>query len=85
VGEGMTLTIEFGALCKPIGEQLKAQGIVIPDKSSDRFEKITQCITRLHLNGIIPDGARDNARKKLMKEMVKTIESEIRNGSKTNS
>ena len=70
----MTLTIEFGALVKPIGEQLKEQGIELPEADAERFEKIAHCIVRLHLNDIIPDSVRDNARKKLMKKIVACLE-----------
>ena len=70
----MTLTIEFGALAKPIGEQLKDQGIELSEVDAERFEKIAHCIVRLYLNDIIPDSVRDNARKKLMKKIIACLE-----------
>jgi hypothetical protein len=74
----MTFTLEFGALCKPIGEQLKEQGIELPKESCERFERINHCITRLHLNGIIPDSVRDGARKRLMKKISDAVHRECK-------
>ena len=66
-------TITFGALAEPIGDQLEEQGVSIPKKDEDRFEKIAWSITHLHLNDIIPDSVRDNARKKLMKKISVSV------------
>ncbi len=63
------ISIEFGALVAPIGKQLQKQGISIPEKDAERLEKIAHAIILLHLNNMIPDSVRDNARKKLMKEI----------------
>lgn len=62
-------TITFGALAPPIGEQIKAQGIVVTNDEAERFERIAKGITMLHLQDITPDSVRDNARKKLMKKI----------------
>jgi hypothetical protein len=70
----MTLTIEFGALVRPIKAQLKEQGITLPDDDTERLEEIAYSIVFLHLQDIIPDSVRDNARKKLMKKIVQVIE-----------
>ena len=70
----MTLTIEFGVMVRPIKEQLKDQGIELPEKDTTRLEKIAYSIVFLHLQDIIPDSVRDNARKKLMKEIVQAIQ-----------
>lgn len=67
------ITIEFGALVRPIKTQLKDQGITIPDKDAERFEKIAYSIVFLHLQDIIPDSVRDNARKKLMNKISSAI------------
>ena len=67
------ITIEFGALVKPIGDQLRAQSIELAPEKIERFEKIAHAITMLYLNGMIPVSARDNARKKLMKQISNEI------------
>lgn len=69
----MELSIEFGALVKPIKEQLKNVGILIPDVDADRLEEIAHSIVFLHLQDIIPDSVRDKARKKLMARIVSVI------------
>jgi len=68
------VSIEFGALCDPITEQLKKQGIAVPEKDAERFQKLADAITYLHLNRIITGSVRDNAHQKLMKEIVKVLE-----------
>ena len=68
-----SISIEFGALARPIKTQLKDQGIVITDKDCERFEAIAFSIVLLHLQDIIPDSVRDNARKKLMKKISVAI------------
>lgn len=70
----MTLTIEFGALVRSIKEQLKDQGIELPEEDTTRIEKIAYSIVFLHLQDIIPDSVRDNARRKLMKKIVQAIQ-----------
>ena len=72
----MTLSIEFGYLCKPIGEQLEAQGIEIPESDAKLLDDISQQIIFLHLQDIIPDSARDSANKKLMRRIVSVVKRE---------
>lgn len=67
------IAIEFGALADPIKDQLKRQGISIPDEESQRFEKIAYSIVFLHLQDIIPDSVRDKSREKLMKRISNAI------------
>jgi len=67
------ISIEFGALVRPIKTQLKDQGISIPDDDCKRFEEIAYSIVFLHLQDIIPDSVRDVARKKLMKKISVAI------------
>lgn len=68
------LSIHFGALVKPIKEQLKEQGISLEDKDAEHFEELAHSIVFLHLHDIIPDSVRDNARRKLLKKIVSAIE-----------
>jgi hypothetical protein len=70
---GDQISIEFGALCKPISEQIKNQGIKIPENVALRFDMIAHSIVVLHLHGIIPDSVRDTSRKKLMAKISKEI------------
>jgi hypothetical protein len=69
------LIIEFGALSRQIGTQLREQGINLSVEEEDRFEMIARAIVMLHLQDIIPDSVRDNARKKLMKKISNCVHS----------
>ena len=68
-----TLTIEFGAPVKPIGEQLRSQSVELAPGKAERFENIAHAITMLYLNGMIPRSTINNARKKLMKEISREV------------
>lgn len=67
------VSIEFGALCKPIEEQLKEQRIEISLDDAKLLNDIAQSIIFLHLQDIIPDSVRNSANKKLMKRIVEVI------------
>jgi len=69
------ISIEFGAMVRPIKKQLEEQGITLPENDVARFEEIAYSIVFLHLQDIIPDSVRDNARKKLMKKISMAIHS----------
>ena len=73
-----SISIEFGALVKPIGKQLKEQGITISKFDTERFEKIAYSITFLHLQDIIPDSVRDKSRQKLIKKISNVINGMVR-------
>ena len=72
------ITIEFGALARPIKSQLESQGVTLPEDDVKRFEEIAYSIVFLHLQDIIPDSVRDNARKKLMKKISVAIHGHAR-------
>lgn len=67
------ISIEFGALVRPIKSQLEFQGVYLPEKDVERFEKVAYSITYLHLQGFIPDRVRDSARNKLVRAIGNAI------------
>lgn len=67
------ITIEFGAIVKPIKKQLEDQGIHLQEKDIKRFEEIAYSIVFLHLQDIIPDSVRDKAHQKLMRKISNAI------------
>jgi hypothetical protein len=69
----MTLSLHFGALCKPISEQLEEQNIKITDDESKRFQLIADATTNLFLHGIIPDSVKSKAHQKLMKKISECV------------
>lgn len=71
--EEKTFSIEFGALAPKISEQIVQQGLTIPENRGKAFDDIAHAIVLLHLHGIIPDGVRDSARQKVMKQISKEI------------
>lgn len=70
----MTLTIEFGALCEPIKNQVEKQGYTISEKDSEMLQEIADSIIKLKLHGIIPDSIVRQAQEKLMKNIVRSIQ-----------
>ena len=65
--------IMFGALAPKISEQLTQQGVTIPENRAKAFDDLAWSLVLLHLHGLIPDSVRDNARKKLMKQIITEI------------
>ncbi len=57
--------IGFGALVKPIVEQLKEQGFKFDSKEVKHFEKLRESITYLEFSDLINDKTRDIAVQKL--------------------
>ena len=74
--EGETISLEFGALVKPISEQLAARGIVIEEGDATYFNRAQECIVFLHINKLIPDSARDCAERRLMRQICCLIHKE---------
>lgn len=73
--KGATIGIHFGALCKPIKEQLEKQGYTIAQEDSAFLQELADMIVMLHLHRIIPDSVRDNANKKLMAKIMEKVSS----------
>jgi len=68
------MILHFGALCQPIGKQLIEQGYSLSEEKSERFQKIANAIIMLKIHGIIPSSVVLNAEKKLMKQIVETLQ-----------
>lgn len=68
------VSIHFGALCKPIDEQLNKQGFSLNEKDSKRFQMIADAITTLHLHGILPDSIVHKSHQKLMKQISECVD-----------
>ena len=67
------VSLHFGALCKPIEEQLNEQGFTLEIDDDVKFQKIADAITLIHLHGILPDGMTSIVHKKLFKEISKHV------------
>ena len=70
------MEIEFGALCKPIGEQLQKQGHSITKDDAEFLQKLNDAIIILRLNKIITGSAAMAAEKNLLKTIVSVLSKE---------
>ncbi len=67
------ITIEMGAIAKPLRDQLNMQGIVIEDKVGERLEKALDAVARLKINGYITARESEKARDRIWKDISKVI------------
>lgn len=59
--------LHFGAMCDPINDQLEKQGLRFKDPTAaERFEKMVQCVIGLLLQGILTDGEKHRAYRRIM-------------------
>jgi len=65
-----TLAIDFGALCPKISEQLRAQKLQAPNPQIEGWQLSADAITRLNINGILPDFQARQARQRLFKKIA---------------
>lgn len=68
-----TLGINFGALCPSIENQLKDQGLKTEPKSKPIIQPCADSIVLLSIHGILSDGERDKARKRMMNLIKRTL------------
>jgi len=72
------LHLHFGALCHPIAKQLKDQKVTmnVGVRGSVRiWQEDADAITRLAVRQLLPESAARAARKKLLKRIIRGIES----------
>lgn len=79
------LTLHFGALCHPIAKQLRDQGVrmnVAIRSSVSIWQKDADAITRLAVRQLLPETATRNARRKLLKKVIRGINANGQDTSK---
>lgn len=64
------LGIHFGALCDPIGEQIKAQGFKYSQKTCKEFQEQEERILHLWFGKLLTDKEKIHAQDKLYKQIV---------------
>lgn len=72
-----SLALEFGMIGTGIAEQLAAQGLRYTDTERFTIERAQECVHTLGalcIRGIITDGERRNAHKRLFKMIAKRVE-----------
>ena len=68
-----SFNIEFGALCPPLGEQLRNQGLNLDLDPTGRqlLQRDIDEVTRLAIRGVITESEPERSRKGLMKTLQK--------------
>ena len=74
IGIDKEIELHFGAMSDDIKIQLESQGITLPEKDCDTFEKCKFGITILNLHGILTDNETSKCRRKLFNKIMKEIE-----------
>lgn len=70
------ITLEFGALCRPIGEQLADLGFDIDKSITAVWERHDTAITTLSVALLLTEAEVDKARKRLVKRIAKRLRKE---------
>ena len=70
-----SFNIQFGALCPPLGEQLRDQGLNLDLDPMGRqlLQRDIDEVTRLAIRGVITESERDRARNRLMQTIKKLL------------
>ena len=73
----LRFSLQFGAMAKPIKEQLEAQGLCAPWAESGWADKMATAVTLLKIHGILTDAEVSRAHKRIAKQLdVRPIPSE---------
>jgi hypothetical protein len=66
------MIIEFGALAKPLKEQLK--NTCVPVKVLTTLDDVSKSLTKLYIKGFLTDGEVKRARKRIIKKIEKSLQ-----------
>lgn len=69
-----SFTLGFGALQKPIVEQLQQQGITVAPEKLALCQRIAHGLVDAHIHGILTDSEIGKARQRLMKKVRTVLE-----------
>jgi hypothetical protein len=70
---GIKLRIAFGAMSKPLHEQISEHGIPVTQDEMSHYQKDAEAITRLRIRGMLSDKEVGNTQNRLMKNIVKHL------------
>jgi hypothetical protein len=71
--EEISIGISFGAMGAPLKEQLEKQGYSLSEQDNERFQKLITSINMVQLHHLVPDSVCHTARKRLLKEIIKSL------------
>lgn len=66
----MKVELIFGGMAPHIREQLSAHGINLTGNAADHFQRDAEAITRLAVRGLLADSRVNEARRKLLKNII---------------
>lgn len=69
-----SFTLGFGALQKPLAEQLQDQGITVAPEKMELCQKLAKGITLAYVHGILTESEVNKARQRLMKKVRTVLE-----------
>ena len=71
------VTIDFGSLCDPIGEQLEKQELFLPEDDGQRIQELADAIDLLETHDILQTSVVLTSRRKVMREIRKAVKPRI--------
>lgn len=72
------LAVTFGAMARPIAEQIAAHGLGYPFEKSKKWQKIADAITLLSIHGMISDKVKETARTRLMRMITAEMNAHLK-------
>lgn len=75
--QSRSFQVAFGALCPPLEEQLREQGLALNTSIEDqeRLQRDINDVARLGIRGVITEAERDRARKRLLRIIRRSLKS----------
>ena len=71
------VTIDFGSLCDPIGEQLEKQGLFLPEDDGQRIRELADAIDLLETHDTLLENVVLTSRRKVVREIRKAVQPRI--------
>jgi hypothetical protein len=71
------VTIDFGSLCDPIGEQLEKQGLFLPEDDGQRIRELADAIDLLETHDTLLENVVLTSRRKVMREIYKAVKPKV--------
>lgn len=65
----MGFNLHCGALSKPVGEQLREQGLSMEERDLSRIQRATESVTFLAIHGYLTESETEKARNRIVKEI----------------
>lgn len=76
------IEIDFGVAVPRISEQLSAQGIRYDSRACIQWQRDAEALLRLYIRGMLPAGEMVKARRRIMRRIVRELESNGRREAK---